>query len=72
MLVSVIIPTIDRPKLVLRAIDSVLRQTHHEIEVIGRFLLYGNVFVECDLALLWVKHAKKPRVRDPKSGSRSY
>jgi glycosyltransferase involved in cell wall biosynthesis len=34
MLVSVIIPTIDRPKLVLRAIDSVLRQTHHEIEVI--------------------------------------
>jgi glycosyltransferase involved in cell wall biosynthesis len=34
MLVSVVIPTIDRPKLLLRAIDSVLRQTHHEIEVI--------------------------------------
>jgi glycosyltransferase involved in cell wall biosynthesis len=34
MLVSVIIPTLDRPKLLLRAIDSVLRQTHHEIEVI--------------------------------------
>ncbi len=34
MLVSVIIPTLDRPKLLLRAIDSVLRQTHHDIEVI--------------------------------------
>lgn len=34
MLVSVVIPTIDRPKLVLRAIDSVLRQTHRQIEVI--------------------------------------
>jgi glycosyltransferase involved in cell wall biosynthesis len=34
MLVSVVIPTIDRPKLLLRAIDSVLRQTHQEIEVI--------------------------------------
>jgi glycosyltransferase involved in cell wall biosynthesis len=34
MLVSVVIPTLDRPKLLLRAIDSVLRQTHHEIEVI--------------------------------------
>ena len=34
MLVSVIIPTLDRPKLLLRAIDSVLRQTHHEIEII--------------------------------------
>jgi glycosyltransferase involved in cell wall biosynthesis len=34
MLVSVIIPTLDRPKLLLRAIDSVLRQTHQEIEVI--------------------------------------
>jgi glycosyltransferase involved in cell wall biosynthesis len=34
MLVSVIIPTFDRPKLLLRAIDSVLRQTHQEIEVI--------------------------------------
>jgi glycosyltransferase involved in cell wall biosynthesis len=34
VLVSVIIPTLDRPELLLRAIDSVLRQTHHEIEVI--------------------------------------
>jgi glycosyltransferase involved in cell wall biosynthesis len=34
MLVSVVIPTVDRPKLVLRAINSVLRQTHREIEVI--------------------------------------
>jgi glycosyltransferase involved in cell wall biosynthesis len=34
MLVSVIIPTLDRPKLLLRAIDSVLRQTHHDIEAI--------------------------------------
>jgi glycosyltransferase involved in cell wall biosynthesis len=34
MLVSVIVPTLDRPKLLLRAIDSVLRQTHQEIEVI--------------------------------------
>src|SRR5215470_6001035 len=34
MLVSVVIPTLDRPKLLLRAIDSVLRQTHHEIELI--------------------------------------
>jgi len=34
MLVSVIIPTLDRPKLLLRAIDSVLRQTHHDIEII--------------------------------------
>jgi glycosyltransferase involved in cell wall biosynthesis len=34
MLVSVVIPTIDRPKLLLRAIESVLRQTHQEIEVI--------------------------------------
>ena len=34
MLVSVVIPTLDRPKLLLRAIDSVLRQTHQEIEVI--------------------------------------
>ena len=34
MLVSVIIPTLDRPKLLLRAIDSVLRQTYEEIEVI--------------------------------------
>jgi glycosyltransferase involved in cell wall biosynthesis len=33
-LVSVIIPTLDRPKLLLRAIDSVLRQTHREVEVI--------------------------------------
>jgi glycosyltransferase involved in cell wall biosynthesis len=34
MLVSVVIPTRDRPKLLLRAIDSVLRQTHREIEVV--------------------------------------
>jgi glycosyltransferase involved in cell wall biosynthesis len=34
MLVSVIIPTLGRPKLLLRAIDSVLRQTHQEMEVI--------------------------------------
>jgi glycosyltransferase involved in cell wall biosynthesis len=34
MLVSVVIPTLDRPKLLLRAIDSVLRQTHDDIEVI--------------------------------------
>jgi glycosyltransferase involved in cell wall biosynthesis len=34
MLVSVVIPTLDRPELLLRAIDSVLRQTHQEIEVI--------------------------------------
>ena len=34
MLVSVVIPTLDRPKLLLRAIDSVLRQTYQEIEVI--------------------------------------
>jgi glycosyltransferase involved in cell wall biosynthesis len=33
-LVSVVIPTLDRPKLLLRAIDSVLRQTHREIEAI--------------------------------------
>jgi glycosyltransferase involved in cell wall biosynthesis len=34
MLVSVVIPTRDRPKLLLRAINSVLSQTHQEIEVI--------------------------------------
>jgi glycosyltransferase involved in cell wall biosynthesis len=34
VLVSVVIPTLNRPKLLLRAIDSVLRQTHREIEVI--------------------------------------
>jgi glycosyltransferase involved in cell wall biosynthesis len=34
MLVSVVIPTLNRPKLLLRAIGSVLRQTHQEIEVI--------------------------------------
>ena len=34
MLVSVVIPTLDRPKLLLRAIDSVLRQTYEKIEVI--------------------------------------
>jgi glycosyltransferase involved in cell wall biosynthesis len=34
MLVSVIIPTLDRPKLLLRAIDSVLRQTYEKFEVI--------------------------------------
>jgi cellulose synthase/poly-beta-1,6-N-acetylglucosamine synthase-like glycosyltransferase len=34
VLVSVIIPTLDRPKLLLRAIGSVLRQTHRELEVI--------------------------------------
>ena len=34
MLVSVIIPTLDRPKLLLRAIDSVLRQTYQDIELI--------------------------------------
>ena len=34
MLVSVIIPTLNRPKLLVRAIDSVLRQTHQEIEII--------------------------------------
>jgi len=34
MLVSVIIPTLNRPKLLLRAINSVLSQTHQEIEVI--------------------------------------
>src|SRR6516225_2796477 len=33
-LVSVVIPTLNRPKLLLRAIDSVLCQTHQEIEVI--------------------------------------
>jgi hypothetical protein len=33
-LVSVVIPTLDRLKLLLRAIDSVLRQTHQETEVI--------------------------------------
>ena len=34
MLVSVIIPTLERPKLLLRAVGSVLRQTHRELEVI--------------------------------------
>lgn len=34
MLVSVVIPTLNRPKLLLRAIDSVLSQTYREIEVI--------------------------------------
>ena len=34
MLVSVVIPTHDRPKLLLRAIGSVLSQTYQEIEVI--------------------------------------
>jgi glycosyltransferase involved in cell wall biosynthesis len=34
MLVSVIIPTLNRPKLLLRAIHSVLSQTHQEVEVI--------------------------------------
>ena len=34
MLVSVIIPTRDRPTLLLRAINSVLSQTHQEFEVI--------------------------------------
>ena len=34
MLVSVVVPTLDRPKLLLRAINSALRQTHQEIEVI--------------------------------------
>src|SRR5215831_9254853 len=34
MLISVVIPTLQRPKLLLRAIGSVLRQTHREIEVI--------------------------------------
>lgn len=34
MLISVIIPTLDRPKLLLRAINSVLSQTHEELEVI--------------------------------------
>jgi glycosyltransferase involved in cell wall biosynthesis len=34
MLVSVVIPTLDRTKLLLRAVDSVLRQTYPEIEVI--------------------------------------
>lgn len=33
-MVSVVIPTLHRPNLVLRAIDSVLRQTHEEIELI--------------------------------------
>ena len=33
-MISVIIPTLDRPKLLLRAIESVLRQTHRDIEVI--------------------------------------
>jgi glycosyltransferase involved in cell wall biosynthesis len=34
MPVSVVIPTRDRPQLLLRAINSVLSQTHQEIEVI--------------------------------------
>lgn len=34
MLVSVVIPTFQRPKLLLRAIHSVLSQTHQEIEAI--------------------------------------
>ena len=34
MLVSVVIPTLNRPKLLLRAIDSVLSQTHQQTEVI--------------------------------------
>ena len=34
VLISVIIPTLDRPTLLLRAIGSVLRQTHRELEII--------------------------------------
>jgi glycosyltransferase involved in cell wall biosynthesis len=34
MLISVIIPTLNRPRLLLRAIGSVLSQTHQEIEAI--------------------------------------
>jgi glycosyltransferase involved in cell wall biosynthesis len=34
VLVSVVIPTLHRPKLVVRAIDSVLRQTHQDLELI--------------------------------------
>ena len=33
-LISVVIPTLQRPTLLLRAIDSVLRQTHQETEII--------------------------------------
>ena len=33
-LVSVVIPTLNRPKLLLRAIDSVTRQTYQQIEII--------------------------------------
>src|SRR6516164_6352381 len=33
-LVSVVIPTLHRPNLVVRAVNSVLNQTHKEIEVI--------------------------------------
>ena len=34
MLVSVVIPTLDRPSLLLRAVNSVLRQTYQQIEII--------------------------------------
>jgi glycosyltransferase involved in cell wall biosynthesis len=34
VLISVVIPTLHRPKLILRAIASVLRQTHQQIEVV--------------------------------------
>jgi glycosyltransferase involved in cell wall biosynthesis len=34
MLISVVIPTLDRPILLLRAVNGVLRQTHQQIEVI--------------------------------------
>src|ERR1700722_12759995 len=34
MLVSVIIPTLNRPELLMRALTSVLNQTHADIEVV--------------------------------------
>src|ERR1700753_4135526 len=34
MLVSVVIPTLDRPSLLVRAINSVLAQTHQQVEII--------------------------------------
>ncbi len=57
MLVSVIIPTLNRPKLLLRAVGSVLRQTHKEIEII---VVVDRPDPETEAA---VRSADDPRLR---------
>jgi glycosyltransferase involved in cell wall biosynthesis len=62
--VTVVLPTLHRPQLLLRALDSVFMQTHRELEVI---VVVDGPDPETSAALQSVKDARLRVIENPKS-----